>query len=77
MILFLLLGGSFIPLLMLPKTPTKLRVGAFWAQFGMQGAAGVIPIWLSELSPPGFLAFFLGVIAQGGTVSSYLFFLFS
>ena len=76
MILFLLFGGFFIPLLMLPSTPTKLRVGAFWVQFGMQGATGVIPIWLFELSPPGFLAFFLGVVAQVGTVSSYLFFYF-
>jgi len=68
MILFLLLGASFIPLWMLPSTPTKLRVGAFWVQFGMQGASGVVPIWLAELSPPGFLAFFLGVMAQTGNM---------
>lgn len=71
MILFVLLGGAFIPLWMLPKTPTGLRAGAFWVQFGMQGASGVVPILLSELSPPGFLAFFPGFIAQVGNVSSY------
>lgn len=73
MILFLLFGGAFIPLWMLPSTPTRLRAGVFWVQFGVQGATGVIPIWLAELSPPGFLAFLPGFIAQVGNVTSYLF----
>jgi len=68
MILFLLLGGLFIPLWVLPSNPTNLCFGAFWAQFGVQGAIGVVPIWLAELSPPGFLAFFPGVIYQVGNV---------
>jgi hypothetical protein len=73
MLLFILLGGAFIPLWILPSTPTALRAGVFWVQFGLQGASGVVPIWLLELSPPGFLAFFPGFVAQLGNVSSYLF----
>ena len=73
MILFILLGAVFIPLWILPKTPTSLRAGVFWVQFGVQGASGVVPIWLSELSPPGFLALFPGFVAQLGNVSSCLF----
>ena len=69
MILFLLLGGFFMPLWMIPSNPTNLRFGAFWVQFGVQGAIGVVPIWLAEMSPPGFLAFFPGFIAQVGNVS--------
>ncbi|KAI9437944.1 carboxylic acid transporter protein [Lactarius indigo] len=68
MILFLLLGAAFIPLGMLPSTFAKLCIGAFWVQFGVQGAAGVVPIWLAELSPPGFCALFPGVIAQLGNM---------
>jgi SHS family lactate transporter-like MFS transporter len=67
-VLFLLFGTSFIPLWMLPSTFAKLCAGVFWVQFGMQGAIGVIPIWLVELSPPGFCALFPGVIAQMGNL---------
>ncbi|KAI9450116.1 carboxylic acid transporter protein [Lactarius psammicola] len=68
MMLFLLLGAAFIPLWMLPSRLAILCVGVFWVQFGVQGATGVIPIWLSELSPPGFCALFPGVIAQVGNM---------
>ncbi len=71
MILFLLLGAAFIPLWMLPSTLVTLCVGVFLVQFGVQGATGVVPIWLAELSPPGLCALFPGVIAQVGNVSSY------
>jgi SHS family lactate transporter-like MFS transporter len=67
-ILFLLLGVAFIPLWMLPSTFAKLCAGAFWVQFGVQGASGVVPIWLSELSPPGHCALFPGLIAQVGNM---------
>ncbi|KAH9054240.1 carboxylic acid transporter [Lactarius vividus] len=68
MILFLLLGAAFIPLWMLPSTLERLCIGVFWVQFGVQGATGVIPIWLAELSPPGFCALFPGVIVQLGSL---------
>ncbi|KAH8978085.1 carboxylic acid transporter [Lactarius hatsudake] len=68
MISFLLLGAAFIPLWMLPSTLARLCIGVFWVQFGVQGATGVVPIWLSELSPPGFCALFPGVIVQIGNM---------
>ncbi|KAH9033341.1 carboxylic acid transporter protein [Lactarius pseudohatsudake] len=68
MILFLLLGAAFIPLWMLPSTFARLCIGVFWVQFGVQGTTGVVPIWLAELSPPGFCALFPGVIVQIGTM---------
>jgi len=68
MLLFLLLGAAFIPLSVLPSIPTRLRAGVFLVQFGVQGASGVVPIWLAELSPPGLLAFFPGFIAQVGNM---------
>lgn len=71
-ILFLLFAAVFIPLWMLPSAFAKLCAGVFWVQFFAQGATGVVPIWLAELSPPGFSALFIGVIAQLGSVSSYL-----
>jgi SHS family lactate transporter-like MFS transporter len=77
MILFLLLGAFFMPLWVLPSNPTNLRFGAFLVQFGVQGAIGVVPIWLAEMAPPGFLAFFPGFIAQVGNVSRLRLCLFS
>ncbi|KAH9167767.1 carboxylic acid transporter protein [Lactarius sanguifluus] len=68
MILFLLFGAAFTPLWMLPSTFARLCIGVFWVQFGVQGATGVVPIWLAELSPPGFCALFPGVIVQIGNM---------
>jgi MFS transporter, SHS family, lactate transporter len=45
-----------------------LAAGAFCVQFGVQGAWGVIPIQLAEMSPPGFRATFPGVAYQLGNV---------
>ena len=42
----------FIPLWILPTSFSGLAAGAFWVQFGVQGAWGVIPIQLAEISPP-------------------------
>ncbi|KAF8873013.1 carboxylic acid transporter [Gymnopilus junonius] len=51
-LIHVLLIGAFIPLWILPSTFSALAAGAFCIQFGMQGAWGVIPIQLSEMSPP-------------------------
>ena len=68
-ILFVFFSGAFIPLWILPSSFSGLSAGAFWVQFGVQGAWGVIPIQLAEMSPPGFRATFPGVAYQLGNVS--------
>ena len=67
-ILFVLVAGAFIPLWILPTGFSTLAAGAFCVQFGVQGAWGVIPIQLAEMSPPGFRATFPGVAYQIGNV---------
>jgi MFS transporter, SHS family, lactate transporter len=67
-ITFVLIAGAFIPLWILPHSFGGLSAGAFWLQFGVQGAWGVIPIQLAEMSPPGFRATFPGVTYQLGNV---------
>jgi MFS transporter, SHS family, lactate transporter len=67
-IVFVLWAGAFIPLWILPNSFGLLSAGAFWLQFGVQGAWGVIPIQLAEMSPPGFRATFPGVTYQLGNV---------
>ena len=67
-ILFVTLSGVFIPLWILPSGFSTLAAGAFCVQFGVQGAWGVIPIQLAEMSPHGFRATFPGVAYQIGNV---------
>ncbi|TFK34319.1 MFS general substrate transporter [Crucibulum laeve] len=69
-ILFVLLIGAFIPLWILPSSFGALAAGAFCIQFGVQGAWGVIPIQLAEMSPPAFRATFPGVAYQIGNMVS-------
>lgn len=69
-ILFVLLLGAFIPLWILPSKFGGLAAGAFWVQFGVQGAWGVVPIFLAEMSPPAFRATFPGVAYQLGNMVS-------
>jgi len=69
-IVFVLLVGLFIPLWIIPNTFSALSAGAFWVQFGVQGVLGVIPIFLSEISPPAFRSTFTGVAYQLGTMVS-------
>jgi len=66
----ILLIGAFIPLWTLPSSFSALSAGAFCIQFGVQGAWGVIPIQLSEMSPPAFRATFPGVAYQLGNMVS-------
>ncbi|KZP07478.1 MFS general substrate transporter [Athelia psychrophila] len=69
-IIFCLLVGVFIPLRIIPSTFSGLAAGAFCIQFGVQGAWGVIPIQLAEMSPPAFRATFPGVAYQVGNMIS-------
>jgi len=62
--------GAFIPLWILPYSFSGLSAGAFWVQFAVQGAFGVIPIQLAEMSPPAFRATFPGIAYQLGNMVS-------
>ncbi|KAG2030534.1 carboxylic acid transporter protein [Suillus americanus] len=65
-----LINGVFIPLWVLPSSFSALSAGAFCIQVGVQGAWGVIPIQLAEMSPPAFRATFPGVAYQIGNMIS-------
>lgn len=69
-VIFILFVGAFIPLWILPSSFSALAAGAFCVQFGVQGAWGVVPIQLAELSPPAFRATFPGVAYQLGNMIS-------
>ncbi|KAK0221270.1 carboxylic acid transporter [Armillaria fumosa] len=69
-VLFVLLVGCFIPLWIIPNSFGALAAGAFCVQFGVQGAWGVVPIQLAEMSPPAFRATFPGVAYQLGNMVS-------
>jgi len=69
-IIFVVLVGGFIPLWILPSSFGALAAGAFCIQFGVQGAWGVIPIQLAEMSPPAFRATFPGTAYQLGNMVS-------
>ncbi|OAV91545.1 hypothetical protein PTTG_10069 [Puccinia triticina 1-1 BBBD Race 1] len=62
--------GAFIPLWILPNSFSGLALGAFFLQFGVQGAWGVVPIYLSEIAPPACLAIFTGLTYQLGNMIS-------
>ncbi|KAI5962107.1 uncharacterized protein KGF55_003183 [Candida pseudojiufengensis] len=61
-----ILAGAFI----YPWAFKPMWITAFMMQFGIQGAWGVVPIHLSELSPPQFKAFVTGVAYQLGNLVS-------
>jgi len=69
-IICILLVGCFIPLWIIPNSFGALSAGAFCIQVGVQGAWGVIPILLTEISPPAFRATFPGVAYQVGNMIS-------
>lgn len=52
---------AFLPLWLLPNQFGGLAAGAFFVQFGVQGAWGVVPIYLTELSPVAFRGVFPGL----------------
>lgn len=65
-----LCGAAFIPLWVIPTSFSALVAGAFFIQFCVQGAWGVIPIHLNELAPPQFRASFPGISYQIGNMIS-------
>lgn len=71
MIIACLLCCCLIPSWVLPTTESGLEAGGFMLQAMVQGAWGVVPIYLSEISPPAFRAIFVGLTYQlGNAVSS-------
>lgn len=65
-----LLALPMIPLWMWSRTGTLLALGGLLMQFAVQGAWGVIPAHLNELSPPAVRATFPGVAYQFGNLLS-------
>lgn len=63
-----LLVLPLLPLWTLPHSVLWLTVGAVAIQFCVQGAWGVVPAYLSELSPPAVRATFPGLAYQCGNL---------
>ena len=63
-----LLALPVIPFWAFASTPLILGLGAFLMQVSVQGAWGVIPVHLNELSPPEIRATFPGVVYQLGNL---------
>ena len=63
-----LLGVLTIPLWVLAPSKPLIIVGAFAMQFMVQGAWGVIPAHINELSPPQLRGFFPGLAYQCGVL---------
>jgi hypothetical protein len=69
-ILAAICSGLLIPAWILPQGERGLSVSGFFMQFFVQGAWGVIPIHLNELSPPAFRSSFPGLTYQLGNMIS-------
>ena len=57
-----------IPLWAYGTSPVMLATGAFFMQFAVQGAWGIVPAHLNELSPPGVRGTFPGFAYQTGNL---------
>ena len=67
-----LLALAALPFWAYSTSVAALAVAAFGMQFAVQGAWGVVPVHLNELSPPDLRATFPGVIYQlGNLLASY------
>jgi SHS family lactate transporter-like MFS transporter len=64
------IGIGVVPLWVFSHTVALLACGAFAMQFAVQGAWGVIPAHLNELSPPNARATFPGFTYQLGNALS-------
>jgi SHS family lactate transporter-like MFS transporter len=67
-ILALTICAVSIPLWAFGSTIVMLAIGSFAMQFGVQGAFGVIPAHLNELSPSSVRSLFPGVVYQLGVL---------
>lgn len=65
-----LMSAILIPAWILPTSERSLSASGFFMQFFVQGAWGVIPIHLNELSPPAFRSSFVGITYQIGNMIS-------
>ncbi|KAF2010576.1 MFS general substrate transporter [Aaosphaeria arxii CBS 175.79] len=65
-----LLSACMIPAWIIPEGERSLSASGFFIQFFVQGAWGVIPIHLNELSPPAFRSSFPGITYQLGNMIS-------
>ena len=63
-----LLGLPIVPLFAFSRTAAMLCLGAFLMQLAVQGAWGVIPAHLTELSPDAIRGFYPGVTYQLGNL---------
>jgi SHS family lactate transporter-like MFS transporter len=63
-----LLVLPMIPFWAFASGPVVLAIGAFFVQVAVQGAWGIIPVHLNEISPPGIRATFPGVVYQLGNL---------
>ena len=69
-ILCAIAGMLLIPLWIFAPNTALLMVGGFLIQFMVQGAWGVVPIHLNELSPPDFRGMFPGLVYQIGNFAA-------
>ena len=63
-------GMLLIPLWIFAPSTTLLIMGGFLIQFMVQGAWGVVPVHLNELSPPEFRGTFPGLAYQSGNFAA-------
>ena len=63
-------GLLLIPLWIFAPNTALLMVGGFLIQFMVQGAWGVVPVHLNELSPPLFRGLFPGLVYQLGNFAA-------
>ena len=63
-----LLALPVLPLWAFASTPILLGIGAFLMQVAVQGAWGIVPVHLNELSPPAARAMFPGFAYQLGNL---------
>ena len=63
-----LLSLPVIPLWAFADSPVMLAIGAFLVQFTVQGAWGIVPVHLNELSPPTARGTFPGFVYQLGNL---------
>ncbi len=68
MAIALVIGLLVVPLWIVPRSMLLLACGAFLMQFMVQGAWGVIPAHLAELSPPEVRGLFSGLAYQLGVL---------
>jgi MFS transporter, SHS family, lactate transporter len=69
-ILSALCGILLIPLWIFAPTTALLIIGGFFMQFMVQGAWGVVPVHLNEISPPQFRGTFPGLAYQLGNFAA-------